>query len=96
MQIIALNKQSLPDLAIQELGSLEAVMALSIKNDIPVSAELEVGQVITYDVAKPTRVVAYLRAQGVKPATGLSSADLGTAPSGGIGFMAIEIDFIVS
>jgi hypothetical protein len=97
MRVTVLNKQSLPDLAIQEFGSLESVLALTVKNDLPITAELEVGQEVQYDAAKTDKkVVEYLTAQKAKPATDLLPADLEAAPYGGIGFMGIEIDFIVS
>jgi hypothetical protein len=84
-------------LAIQELGSLESVLALIIKNDLSITAELEVGQQVLYDAARiDKKVVEYLTARRAKPATEISPADLEAMPYGGIGFMGIEIDFIVS
>ena len=97
MQVIVLNKQSLLDLAVQEFGSLESVLALAIKNDVPVTVELSAGQTLQYDAAKTEKkVVEYLQAQRAKPATDLSAADMEAAPYGGIGIMGVEIDFIVS
>lgn len=96
MQVTALNKQSLPDLAIQEFGFLEPILAMSVKNDMPVTSDLSVGQVIEYDVGSTDRkIVEYLKARNAKPATAISRADAANAPFKGIGYMAIERDFIV-
>lgn len=86
----------MPDIAIQECGELEAVLAFSFMNDIPVTADLTGGQVLEYDVKEINKkVVQTLTAYGIKPACGLSAQDFINAPYKGIGFMAIERDFIV-
>ena len=41
-------------------------------------------------------VLGRYEARGVRPATDISAEDLACVPYGGIGFMGIEIDFIVS
>lgn len=92
------NRQSLLDMAVQECGSFEAAFALSERNNIALTDDLTAGQemeVAPEDVDKK-RIVAALAAQDVKPATAISAGDAARVPWGGIGFMGIETDFIVS
>ncbi|MCM1302102.1 MAG: hypothetical protein NC250_01210 [Alistipes senegalensis] len=92
------NKQSLLDMAVQECGSFEAAFALSERNGIALTDDLSAGQeleIVPEDVGNK-RIVAALAAQDVQPATAISAEDLACVPYGGIGFMGIEIDFIVS
>ena len=92
------KRQSLLDMAVQECGSFETAFALSERNGIALTDDLVAGQeleIAPEDVGKK-RIVAALAAQGVKPATAVSAEDAALVPWGGIGFMGIEIDFIVS
>ena len=83
-KIKPLDRQSLIDVALQTSGSVEGALGMSIKNDIPVSGEL------APDVELETAPVVD------KLVLGRSAEDLACVPYGGIGFMGIEIDFIVS
>ena len=87
-KIKPLDRQSLIDVALQTSGSVEGALGMSIKNDIPVSGEL--APVVD------KLVLGRYEARGVRPATDISAEDLACVPYGGIGFMGIEIDFIVS
>lgn len=92
------NGQSLPDIAVQECGSFEAAFALSERNGIALTDDLTAGQeleVAPEDVGKK-RIAAALAVRDVKPATAISAEDAALVPWGGIGFMGIETDFIVS
>lgn len=92
------NRQSLLDMAVQECGSFEAAFALSERNDIALTDDLAVGRelkIAPEDIDRK-RIVIALAAQNVKPATAISAEDAALVPWGGIGFMGIEIDFIVS
>ncbi|MEZ3475328.1 MAG: hypothetical protein K1V79_00160 [Alistipes sp.] len=92
------NRQSLLDMAVQECGSFEAAFALSERNGIALTDELSAGQeleIAPEDVGNK-RIVVALTAQDVRPATAISAEDAALVPWGGIGFMGIEIDFIVS
>lgn len=98
MRSIVHSRQSLPDITIQECGSFEAAFAIAERNGVAVTDDLTVGQSVEFapeDIAKK-QVVANLAARGVKPATAISEQDAALVPWGGIGFMGIEIDFIVS
>ncbi|WP_297553600.1 hypothetical protein [uncultured Alistipes sp.] len=91
------SRQSLLDIAVQECGSVEAAFALSERNGIALTDDLAAGQeleVTPEDMGKK-RIVTALAAMGVKPATAVSAEDAALVPWGGLGFMGVEIDFIV-
>lgn len=91
------SRQSLLDIAIQECGAFEAAYELAGRNGMAITDEMATGTDLEYlpeDVAKK-QVVAYLAVRQVEPATAVSEQDMSLAPCGGIGFMGIEIDFIV-
>lgn len=91
------SRQSLLDIAIQECGAFEAAYELAERNGLAVTDDLKPGtelEFIQEDVIKK-QVVAHLAARRIKPATAASEEDTSLAPCGGIGFMGIEIDFIV-
>ena len=79
------SRQSLLDIAVQECGSVEAAFALSERNGIALTDDLAAGQeleVTPEDMGKK-RIVTAL------------AADAALVPWGGLGFMGVEIDFIV-
>ena len=92
------NRQSLLDMAVQECGSFEAAFALCERNGIALTDTLTAGSElkIAPENIDRKRIVSALAAQDVKPATAISAEDAALVPWGGIGFMGIEIDFIVS
>jgi len=97
MQSTVKNRQSLLDIGMEECGAFEAAYTMSEQNDIGISSDLEVGQLIEYTAETPRKYLKEnLEAKGVKPATAVSDIDEATVPYGGIGLMGIEYDFIVS
>lgn len=98
MRIIVHNRQSLPDMALQECGTFEAAFALAERNSLALTEELTAGQEleIAPEHVIGKQVVVSLATQGVKPATAITEQDAALVPWGGIGFMGIEFDFIVS
>lgn len=91
--------QSVIDLAMQETGIADNALALALQNDMsltddPVSDERFDVSVDALDM--DTNTVIYYSERSLYPATGLSTTDVTTAPYGGINFMGIETDFIVS
>ncbi len=98
MKMTVKERQTLLDVALIEYGSLETVMELAAANGVALTDELEDGQVLTIPatVDRDTRTVALYSVQRIKPATGLSGADLAACGCSGIGFMGIEVDFEVS
>lgn len=96
MKVKAQDRQSLIDIALQTSGGMEAAMALAIEHDIPVSEQLAPDAVLETVAPTDRLVLGRYQARDVRPATELSPADLEAVPYGGIGFMGIEMDFIVS
>lgn len=89
-----LKGQSLFDIAIQSAGSIEHIFELAIENNISITESLDAGtQIIVPDnIELNSNVVSYYTRNSLKPATAIAKP----MQLGGIGYMAIEIDFIVS
>ena len=96
MNVIAAYKQTLLDLALQTSGTAETALELALMNSLSLSDELESGDEITLpDLPKNRQMVKYYNVNGILPATGLKPEFSGIV-NGGINYMGIEIDFIVS
>ena len=96
--IIAIPNQSLPDIAIQELGSIEAVFDIAVANNISVTQNLLPGQEITIPESIYARqdVANYFKGKNQKVVTALTEYQQSIiTPAGGIGAMIIENSFIV-
>lgn len=87
------EKQSLLDIALQTGGAVEAGIALSFLKGISLTDDLEPGATVETVLASNANVVTYYTNKGIVPATALSNTD---ASFGGINYMGIELDFIVS
>jgi len=85
--------QSILDVAIQHAGSIEAAFELATRNDISLSDELTASEELLETEKVRADIVDYYTRRGFKPATGET---LIGDNKGGIEFMGIEIDFIVS
>jgi len=94
MEAIVLEGQSLFDIAIQECGSVEAVTAIAVLNDISVTDDLQVGQLLQIPMPVNKQVAKYYKSHNLKPATA-GNLDF-TNKDEGIGYWRIGIDFIVS
>ena len=97
MQVTVNSRQTLFDIVIQVCGGLENVFSIALRNGLSITGDLYAGQQIEItpgDISQK-RVASYLAARNIRPATALTSASESISP-GGIGYMAIEIDFIVS
>lgn len=88
------DRQSLLDIAVQTSGGVEAAFDLAAANDVSVSEPLAGAQLETAPVADKMVLERYTARQ-IRPATELSDEEIEAAPYGGIGFMGIEIDFMV-
>lgn len=90
--IKVLKGQSLFDIAVQETGSVENVFELAFANDLSITDILQAGTeiIIPDTIEKDKNVYGYYNRLELKPAT-----DIG-AQKGGIGYMGIQIDFIIS
>lgn len=96
MKVKPLDRQSLLDIAIQTSGSVEAAFELAAKNDIAISEELARDAELETVAVVDKIVLSRYEARNIRPATEVSPEDMQRVPYGGIGFMGIEIDFIVS
>jgi hypothetical protein len=86
--------QTLFDMALQMQGSLEGVFELTWSNGLELTQELVAGTELQIEGdAIEAPVVKDYVVNGIFPASGLASA---AAKPGGIGYMAIGVDFIVS
>lgn len=83
--------QTLLDVAIQHLGAESAVADLAQLNELDMTADVEVGDVLKLPEVVNKRVVKVLKDGGHIPATNYISDDLE-----GIEYWDIEGDFIVS
>jgi hypothetical protein len=90
--ITILEGQSLPDIAIQESGSIEAVFDLAVKNGISITDKLQAGLNINNVNPLNQGIVAYYRAKNIRPATWMAQNQIHT----GIGYMGIDVNFIIS
>ncbi|MDR1543072.1 MAG: hypothetical protein LBS50_01420 [Prevotellaceae bacterium] len=72
MKIIALQNQTLLDLAIQHYGAAECAFDLALANDLPLDAELAAGIELTPPPSAPLankQIADYYANRGLKPAT---------------------------
>ncbi len=87
------DKQNILDVAIERLGSVESAFKLAMKNSLSITDELLPGQSLELTDVANGDVANYFSDKGIVPATALSENDV---VNGGINYMGIEIDFIVS
>lgn len=71
MQITVKDRQSLADIAVQYLGGVEGIFALAERNGISITAKLEDGQTLDWELADTVdaTVQKTYAAQGIEPAT---------------------------
>lgn len=96
MKITPLDRQSVLDVALQTSGGVEAAFALAAKNDISISEAIAPDTELETVGAANKIILGRYEAQRIRPATEISPEDMELVPYGGINFMGIEIDFIVS
>lgn len=85
------NKQSMSDIAIQEAGTVEAIIEIAVLNNISPTADLTPGQSLLVPdefINKDSSVLEYYTRKKITPATSWTDPD-----QHGIGHGAIEIDF---
>ena len=93
MQVTSKQGQWLGDIAIREAGSIEGVVEMAIKNDLSITDKGVPGISILKPAPLNRRVMNYYSINNIYPAT---RAELGGKSFSGIGYMAVEITFIVS
>jgi hypothetical protein len=96
MDIAAQVGQCLPDIANIALGGFEGAMALARRNGLSITDDLAPGQTLRYEASDvvDAGVAAYYADRRLQPATAPTAEDLSLLP-GGIGSMAVGIDFTV-
>lgn len=90
----AKDRQSLLDMQLIASGSLEGLIDLCRLNDLPPTAELQDGQELTVGDVTDTRTARLYALRGISPATAIEEVE--GIIMGGIGYMAVQVDFIVS
>jgi len=93
MQITSKQGQWLGDISVREAGSIEAVIEMAITKDVSITDKPVVGSPWQTPTPANRRVMNYYSANAIYPATSMES---GAGGFGGIGYMAVEISFIVS
>lgn len=88
------DNQSLFDISCQSLGSAEAAIQIALLNGISVTDDLPVAQNFELPSITNKAIVTYYANKGLMPATGITNTEVSTL--GGLGFMALGIDFIIS
>ena len=93
MQITSKQGQWLGDIAVREAGSIEAVVEMAIINDRSITDKMAVGSTLLKPTPIDRRVMNYYKINNIYPAT---ATEPDGKSFGGIGYMAVEITFIVS
>ncbi len=92
--------QTLADIAIQETGWLEGIFDIAETNDIGVTDELASETIINVDDQKTYKnQLRLIKLAEIKPATKFGPwkyEEIDEPVLGGIGYMAVGINFIVS
>jgi LysM repeat protein len=91
MKITVLNNQSLYDIAVRYLGTVDAAYDLAEENNLKIDQDLFAGQILKLPKKDYgfKEVVKYFDENNIQPAT---AASTGT----GIDYMTIGVDFMVS
>ena len=94
MKVLVLQGQSLFDIACQNLGLAEEAISIALLNGISVTDDLPVGRNFELPSITNKAIATYYANKGLMPATGITNTEVSTL--GGLGFMALGIDFIIS
>lgn len=86
------DRQSILDVQLICCGDVEGVMNMCVLNDRSISDVMTDGELLDVGDMMNSKVVSMYDNRGFCPATGLD----GECVQGGIGYMAIGVDFIVS
>ena len=101
MTITVLHNQSLLDLALQHLGTIESIFELAILNEKSVTDDMVAGAPLNVPPfsagARNKDILAYYTAKKIQPATAFTKSDKQVFERlEGISIWAINLDFIVS
>lgn len=87
-----IRRQSVYDIAIEYCGSADQATVIAQLNDISPDDEVDAGTVLLVPEATQPVIFNEYKVNSIKPATGNVDALI----QGGIGYMGISINFIVS
>lgn len=94
--VIVKSGQTLLDIALQEKGSIEAIEEIAALNGLSITDELTVGMELSLPASAWNKLIEnYCKNNDVSPATALTYENLSDMWKGGIGYMAVGIDFKV-
>jgi hypothetical protein len=94
-EVIPEPGQNLFDLAIQQFGSVSGIVDLAKNNNMSLSAIVLPGQVLNAKGEKKNKLIVNYFKSNSRPATGNEPIVDGETPLEGIGYWAIEDDFII-
>lgn len=96
MKIKPKEGQSYIDLTLQTSGSIDALLAMSLLNDICITDDIDYENIEPVDAVRVLSqpIVDKYAIDDINPATALTLEDL--QGISGIGYMGIEIDFIIN
>lgn len=86
--------QSFIDMVYQETGSFEGIVEAAVLSGKSITEDIEIGEIILTEKVVNSSMKNILQKR--KPATGLSSQQLNNDKPEGIGYWAIQMDFIIS
>jgi len=90
---VSIEGQWIGDLAVQESGDISSVVSIALENNVSVTESIDFGTVVKIPVVVNNQMAEYYRIRGIKPVT---SMKMDAEAPGGIGYMAVGINFIVS
>ena len=96
MKITVKTGQTLADIAVVHTGSMEALMDIALANGMSLTDRLTTGQVLECTDVMRREVVTAFASSYSQPATEITCEEGEELSPGSIGYMAVEVDFIVS
>jgi hypothetical protein len=95
---IVLDNQDLLDVAVEYCGSADAAYDIALLNDLTVTDDLTPGIELKLPSVVNKKIASYYKTKGLEPATGITMNSENPLPVSleGIGYWAIETDFIIS
>lgn len=94
MYVISKPQQWLADIAIREAGVFESTLEMALANNIGITDVLTPGTRLIAPILVDKRVNNYYKMDNIYPATATRFEE--KQQGGGINYMAVEINFIVS
>jgi len=93
MQITGKQGQWLGDIVVREAGGIEAIVDTAISSNLSITGKMNVDSPVLQPAPVDKRVMNYYDINGIYPAT---ATELDGRSFRGIGYMAVDMTFIVS